>query len=216
MRRGRFLFDRNLVTLYASDPMVLSSFRQDSGRWWLREVAVAVICLGLFVSLTAAAVAEDRVDQGEGGWPHPPTSGLLVVAGAQDSASAYTWLPLAEERRRLLVWEQGVLSIPDSLEVRLQGRDLAVPYLPVLIGVSHRSGLRFETGHYDIEQPLLLSDGRLQLLAASGKLTIERGRIVYEAAEPSTDPRSSYLFVAALLIISFLLLARARSRLKKK
>ena len=216
MRRGRFLFDHNLVTLYASELMEPSNIRQDSKRWSRREIAVAVICLGLLVSLKAPAVAEDREDQGEAGWPHPPTSGLLVVAAAQDSAAAYTWLPLPEERRRLLVWEQGVLSIPDSLEVHLQGRDLAVPYLQVLIGVSHQSGLRFETGHYDIEHPLLLSDGRLQLLAASGKLTIERGRIVYEAARPSTDPRSSYLFVAALLIVSFLLLARARSRLKKK
>ncbi len=200
--------------------MVLHSIRQDSGRWSHRDFVVAVICLGLVVSLPAAAVADEDpdqgVDQGAGGWPHPRTPGLLILTAAPDTAAAFTWLPLAEERRRLLVWEQGVLSIPDTLEVHLQGRDLAVPYLPGLIGVSHRSGLRFETGHYDIEQPLLLSDGRLQLLAARGKLTIEQGRIVYEAAGPSTDPRSSYLFVAALLIISFLLLARARSRLKKK
>jgi len=200
--------------------MVHLGIQQDSGRWSHREVVAAVICLGLLVSLTTAAVADEDpdqvVDQGAGDWPHPRTPGLLILTAAPDTATAFTWLPLAEERRRLLVWDQGVLSIPDTLEVQLLGRDLAVPYLLGLIGVSHRSGLRFETGHYDIKQPLLLSDGRLQLLAASGKLTIEQGRIVYEAAEPSTDPRSNYLFVAALLIISFLLLARARSRLKKK
>jgi hypothetical protein len=192
--------------------MASEHIQNRTDRRGLRTAAAVLFGAATLAVAPITASAEDVPNA----WPHPEGPGTLVVAAGQDSGSTYTWLPLSDQGRRLLVWEQGVLSIPDSLALRVPGRDFEVPYLPSLVGVSQQSGLRFEAGDYDIEHPLLLSDGRMRLYASGGRLRIERGSIVYVAAKPSTDPRASYLFLAALLIISFLLLARARSRLKKR
>jgi hypothetical protein len=141
---------------------------------------------------------------------------MLVIAGARADSAGFVWLPWVEQRRRMLVWEQGLLSIPDSLAVVDDGDGVAVPYRPDLIGTSGGDGLRFDAGRYQFDTPLLLDDGRLQLLVSRGALTVASGRIVYTSGSAEVDPRSSYLFVAALLIVSFLLLARARARLKQK
>lgn len=166
----------------------------------------------ILATLATAARAQDQA----GVWPHPDRAGILVIADADADSAGFTWLPWAEQGRRLLVWERGILSIPDSLVVVSDPEGVAVPFRTDLIGTSGGRGLRFEAGSYDFDAPLLLSDGHLQLLATRGRLTVASGRIVYASAAPTADPRASYLFVAALLIISILLLARARAKLQQK
>jgi len=143
--------------------------------------------------------------------------GHLVVVAAADSTAGFAWVRQPERARRLLVWPAGVLSVPDSLEVSWEGSaDLVVPTLAGLRGFSGTRGLAFLGGSYAIETPLLLDDGRIQLFAAAGELEIGVDRLVYRSRAPALDGRSSYLFMAAILILSLVLLARVRSRTRRR
>ena len=149
---------------------------------------------------------------------HPTGPGLLLIAAAADTSQSFRWLDWPLQKRRLLVWDDGVLSVPDTLADLRIGRDgVAFPYLARLAGVSEGRQLVFDAGSYTIAEPLLLSDGVLQAYLSRGEITIESGRIVYRlAAEEDQDPRANYVFLAAIILLSVILLARARTRVKRQ
>ena len=149
---------------------------------------------------------------------HPGGPGLLLIAAAADTSQSFRWLDWPLQKRRLLVWDDGVLSVPDTLADLRIGRDgVAFPYLARLAGVSEGRQLVFDAGSYTIAEPLLLSDGVLQAYLSRGEITIESGRIVYRlAAEEDQDPRANYVFLAAIVLLSVILLARARTRVKRQ
>ena len=149
---------------------------------------------------------------------HPAGPGLLLIAAAADTSQSFRWLDWPLQKRRLLVWDDGVLSVPDTLADLRIGRDgVAFPYLARLAGVSEGRQLVFDAGSYTIAEPLLLSDGVLQAYLSRGEITIESGRIVYRlAAEEDQDPRANYVFLAAIVLLSVILLARARTRVKRQ
>jgi hypothetical protein len=149
---------------------------------------------------------------------HPAGPGLLLIAAAADTSQSFRWLDWPLQKRRLLVWDDGVLSVPDTLADLRIGRDgVAFPYLTRLAGVSEGRQLVFDAGSYTIAEPLLLSDGVLQAYLSRGEITIESGRIVYRlAAEEAQDPRANYVFLAAIVLLSVILLARARTRVQRR
>jgi hypothetical protein len=139
------------------------------------------------------------------------------MTAAWDSTAGYRWLPHPERSRRLLVWPEGFLSVPESLTLRgVEDDDLELPYAAGLRGFSGTKGLVFAPGDYPLDDPLLLDDGRFQLFAAAGRLTIAADRIFYARPVPRRDPRADYLIAAAILILSLVLLARARARTRRR
>ncbi|MFH1844411.1 MAG: hypothetical protein ABIF77_14525, partial [bacterium] len=76
--------------------------------------------------------------------------------------------------------------------------------------------LLFTPGRFVIDHPLYLSDGIGHYFLAKGDILIENGRIVYRMRERSANPQAQYIILAALIIMIVLLLARSRSRLRKK
>ena len=61
-----------------------------------------------FLLLAAAALADDRHVLGEPGY--------IVLAGAADSTEAYVWQDGPGADRRSLVWDEGMVTMPDGRE----------------------------------------------------------------------------------------------------
>jgi hypothetical protein len=143
--------------------------------------------------------------------------GVVIVAAARDTAAGFRWLHQPERSRWLLVWEEGLLTLPDSLLPATDGEpDLTVPYRAGLRGFSGTRGLAFVAGSYPIEAPLLLDDGRIQLFTAAGDLDIATDQIRYRRPTTTTGRRADYMFLAAIVILSFLLLLRTRSQRRRR
>jgi hypothetical protein len=141
---------------------------------------------------------------------HP---GYIVMAGAvEDTTGTFVWQSGPGATQRSLVWEDGVLTIPADLVPETFGpADLAIPCGPELAGGGHGGKLVFSGGNYRIHEPLLLTDGTVTLYATAGTLEILGERVRYVAPRRSLkDPRASYILLAGLVLLTLVLLRRAR------
>ncbi len=156
-----------------------------------------------------------------GGQVEPEGGGQLVIDGARDPQQHYRWLAEGADGAAILSWPGGFLALPRSAAVDSLGEQaLAVFYSERLRGFSAGRRLLFQQGRFAIKQPLLLSDGVLQLFAARGELTIEPGRLVYrdrpEASPPDRfPPRAQLTLLAGIVILIAVLLRLSRSRLRR-
>ena len=97
--------------------------------------------------------------------------------------------------------------------VALRGVDLAIPCFEALSGLGQTGRLLFKDGIYQISEPVVLSDGRLQLYLTAGELEVKGTRVRYSApAGKSRDPRSGYVFLAGMIVLVLVLLRRAALR----
>lgn len=148
-------------------------------------------------------------------------SGYLIMTAARDSTAGYQWLDGPGPDQISLTWLDGMLTLPDSLVLEpFAEHDLAVPVSGALAGAGAGGKLQWQDGTFTISEPILLTDGVVQLLASAGELEILSSRIRYRAPEsvppePGTDLRASLMMLAGVALLIAVLLRRARRQLKK-
>lgn len=149
---------------------------------------------------------------------HP---GYLIVTAAADSNAGFRWLDGPGPGQRSLTWLDGMLTVPESLALEtFAGRDLAVPVEAAFAGAGAGGKLQWQDGNFTISEPILLTDGTVQLLASGGELEIVGTRIRYRRPEPQgtggeTDLRASLMMVAGIALLITVLLRRARRQMRK-
>ncbi len=162
--------------------------------------------IGALAMCAAAAAAADssRHVLGE--------AGFLVIVGAADSSDVYEWQDGPGEDQRSLVWDEGVLTVPVDLVCETNGPgDLSVPCRATLAGNGRGGRLVFAEGTFPVDEPLRLTDGVVDFYAANGELEIRAGRIRYRRAIPrQKDPRASFIMLAGMVLLTVVLLRRAR------
>lgn len=177
--------------------------RRSFATWLTITVIVAASC-------SAALFAQEAgpgVDRHELG-----TAGFLVIADANDTTDVFVWQDGPGEGRRSLVWDEGVLTVPDDMVFESYGPyDLGVPCGANLTGHGKGGRLVFASGTYPIDEPVRLTDGVVDFYAAAGELEIRNGRVRYSRDEArQKDPRASFIMLAGLVLLTVILLRRAR------
>jgi hypothetical protein len=149
---------------------------------------------------------------------HP---GYLIITAGRDSTAGFQWLEGPGPDQISLTWLDGMLTLPDSLTLEPFGeRDLAVPVTGSFAGAGAGGKLRWQDGTFTISEPVLLTDGLVQLLASAGELEVLATRIRYRAPEATAprdgnDLRASLMMLAGIALLIAVLLRRARRKLKK-
>lgn len=175
-------------------------------------IVATTIALGA-VALAMTAPAPVRAAAAEPA-VHPGRPGLLVIEAAADS-SRFRWAPMGEDGSRALVWDGGSLFLPPGVECGSLGpTSLTLRYGVGLAGVADGRRLLFEPGRYPVDSPLLLTDGRFHLNVHRGEIVIAAGRIRY-VDSAGADPRAQYLLLAGVALLTFIMLARTRARLRR-
>jgi hypothetical protein len=138
--------------------------------------------------------------------------GFLVIVGAADTTDTFVWQDGPGADRRSLVWNEGVLTVPRGMDFETYGpHDLGVPCGAALAGNGRGGRLVFSEGTFPIDEPVRLTDGVLDFYAASGELEIRPGRVRYlRSASRQKDPRASFIMLAGLVLLTVILLRRAR------
>ncbi len=174
---------------------------------------------GVLPTAGPAAAAPVGASATDAAADHPAYPGLLIIESARDTTRNYVWIDTPELAQRSLVWPTGVLTVPEAMLLEEYGvSGLAIGYTTVLTGMSDGRQLLFAAGKHRIDTPLYLTDGNLSLYAASGEIIIESSRLLYRDTKSDTggkDPRANYLFLTAIVLLTFILMVRARSRLRK-
>lgn len=162
---------------------------------------------------SAAAVTPDESLLG-----HP---GYLIISAARDTTAGYRWLEGPGPGQHSLTWLDGMLTVPDSLVLEPFGeRDLAVPVTAALAGAGAGGKLHWTEGTYAISEPLMATDGIVQLLVSGGELEILGTRVRYRPppATPeksNTDMRASLLMLSGIILLIAVLMRRARRAARK-
>ncbi len=150
--------------------------------------------------------------------------GYLIISAARDSNARYRWTDGPVRGQKSLVWDSGLLVIPDSLTLEPFGaEDLGVRTSSSLQGRSGAGELDFRDGVFTVDQPLLLTDGVISLYIAGGELEIRGSQLRYRRSaeeEPAArhgpaDPRAGFLFLAGIVILIVVLMRRARLQARK-
>jgi len=176
--------------------------------------ALVLVCAVSLVSLPATgqddSLPVDRYSLGHPGY-------IIMTAAVGDTTGTFVWQAGPGPTQRSLVWAEGVLTVPVTLAPETFGpADLAVPCSAELAGGGHGGRLVFSGGKYRIDEPLLLTDGSVTLYATAGELEILGERVRYRAPRKAIkDTRSSYLLLAGLVLLTIVLLRRARLGLRK-
>lgn len=168
----------------------------------------------LGAAVSAAAVRGEGSDNTRTTLGQP---GYLVIEGVRDSTSGFRWQAGPGPGRHSLVWPEGTLGLPDSLEVEDYGRrDVGVACRADLSGVGGSGQLVFTDGLYVVSEPVVLADGVLELHLSGGELEVRANRILYR--RPVVVDRShqaNYIFLAGLVLLIIVLMRRARQQLRK-
>jgi hypothetical protein len=161
----------------------------------------------LFLVAVAAVADDDGAERFTLGEP-----GFLVLAGAADTTGVYVWQDGPGAGRKSLVWDEGVLTVPAEMAWERYGpRDLGVPCTAALAGNGRGGRLVFAPGTFPIDEPLRLNDGVIDFYAAAGELEIRAGRLRYSrSASRQKDPRASFIMLAGMVVLTVVLLRRAR------
>jgi hypothetical protein len=176
-----------------------------------------LVVLSLALLIVAQPMAgqetENRAELG-----HP---GYLILSAARDSSAGYAWEEGPGPGQIRLRWEGGHLTIPDTLVLEPFAQyDLAVPVRASLEGEGDSGKLSWRDGRYEVSEPLFLDDGQVRVLLRSGELEILGTRLRYQPAEAeikgeNVDLRSSFLMLSGLLLLIWVLMRRARKKLKE-
>ena len=144
--------------------------------------------------------------------------GHVIIAAGLDSTRGFHWRLGPAPGQRSLTWQDGVLTLPDSLDVEsLRGMDLVVPCTGSLSGLGHTGQLVFQDGIYKVSEPVVLSDGIMQLYLAAGELEFQGLRVRYTApTAKGKDPRAGYLFLGGMVLLILILLRRAALKYRNK
>lgn len=166
---------------------------------WRGALAVCLVMSG------AAAMADDA----------PRTlgqPGYLVIEAARDSAAGFRWESGPGPGHRSLVWDQGRLILPDTLDAEdFARRDIGVPCTASLEGTGASGRLVMRDGIYPVTEPIVLSDGRLELQVSDGELEFRGAGIRYRRTVDETrEFRSGLLLLAGVTLMVIVLLRRAR------
>jgi len=168
----------------------------------------------LLLSWTLSAKADDQSSRQE--LKH---SGYLVLSAARDTTSDYHWSSGPGAERRSLVWSCGVLNIPVNYEIEDFGPfDLAIPCTERFGGVGKTGRLIMTDGKFEINEPVLLTDGTVFFFAEDGLLEFVASRIRYFPPEvkEKVDPRASFMLLGGLLVLIAVLVRRSRRIIKKR
>ncbi len=138
--------------------------------------------------------------------------GYLVIEAARDSAAGFRWEAGPGPGHRSLVWDQGRLTLPDTVQFEdFARRDIGVPCTARLEGVGASGQLVLRDGIYPVSEPVVLSDGRLELRVSSGELEFRGARIRYRRVmDEAGQFRSGLLLLAGMTLLVVVLLRRAR------
>jgi hypothetical protein len=138
--------------------------------------------------------------------------GYLVIEAARDSTAGFRWEDGPRPGFRSLVWDQGRLTLPDSLEPEDFARqDVGVPCTAQLAGSGASGQLVLLDGIYPVSEPVTLSDGRLELQVSAGELEFRGARIRYRRAVAENRTfKAGMLMLAGMTVLVVVLLRRAR------
>lgn len=149
---------------------------------------------------------------------HP---GYLIITAGRDSSAGYTWLEGPGPHQISMTWLDGMLTVPDSLPLEpFAERDLAIPVSALFSGAGASGKLEWKDGIFEISEPLMATDGAVQLLASGGELEIVGSRVRYRPPpardqEKPSDPRASFVMLAGILLLIGVLMRRARKKIKE-
>lgn len=143
--------------------------------------------------------------------------GYLVIEGVRDTTDIFSWQRGPGPGRHSLVWSTGTLSLPDTLYLDEFGAvDAGVVCQAELSGVGGSGRLVFEDGLYRVSEPLVLSDGVLELHVSGGELEVRGDQIRYRQTRLQNDKtKANYIFLAGLILLIIVLMRRARVQMKK-
>jgi len=143
--------------------------------------------------------------------------GYLVIEGVRDTTDIYSWQKGPGPGRHSLVWSTGTLSLPDTLYLDEFGvQDAGVVCQAELSGVGGSGQLVFEDGIYRISEPLVLSDGILELHISAGELEVRGDQIRYRRSRSQDEKtKANYIFLAGLILLIIVLMRRARRQMRK-
>ncbi len=145
--------------------------------------------------------------------------GILIITAASDTTAGFQWRPGPGEGRISLIWEGGVLSIPDTLAMDgFPNNNLGVPLQPGFSGNGNEGPLLLDDGLYSVNENLMMGDGVIQLMVSDGELEIFGPRFKYtrpQIAEVNDSTKANFLLICGLLILIAVLLRRARKILRK-
>lgn len=164
----------------------------------------AVLLVGLIVAGTPTMADDAPLALGQPGY--------LVIEAARDSAAGFRWVAGPDPGHRSLVWDQGRLTLPDTVEAEDFARfDIGVPCTARLEGAGASGQLVLLDGIYPVSEPVVLSDGRLELQVTSGELEFRGARIRYRrAVEEAGEFRSGLILLAGMILLVAVLLRRSR------
>lgn len=176
--------------------------------WW-------GICLvtGLALGETKASSAGPATADATTGGP-----GYLVIEAARDSSAGFRWESGPGPGYRSLVWDQGRLVIPDSLSCDHFGKhDLGISFTENFAGSGVSGRIVLVDGIFPVSEPVVLSDGFLELELSAGELEIRGSRIRYRRASlQPRDFRSGLLMLAGMTLLVIVLLRRARLKASER
>jgi len=148
---------------------------------------------------------------------HP---GYLIISSARDTTAGFSWQTGPGPQQLSLTWRSGMLTIPDTLVLEpFSLHDLAIPVTADFSAAGAGGQLEWREGKYDITEPLMMTDGVVDLLVSKGELEILATRIRYRSPEltqdEKADPRASFLMLAGVLLLIGVLMRRARRKMKE-
>lgn len=139
-------------------------------------------------------------------------SGYLVIEAARDTNAGFRWESGPGPQERSLVWDQGRLVVPDTMAVDSFGQhDLGLPCNENFSGTGASGRVLLEDGIFPVSEPVVFSDGLLEMEISSGELEIRGASIRYRrAAFEPREIKSGLLLLAGMTIMVIVLLRRAR------
>ena len=171
------------------------------------KISMALLVLAVGAWPVASPAQDEAPAAGSLGQP-----GFLVIDGAADSSGVFKEIVDPELGVLKLTWDQGSLTLPDSLALENWGPfDKGVAFTAALSGTGESGRLVLDDGIFPVTEPVLLTDGRLELAIDSGELEIQGARIIYRRHTSSReDFRSGLLLLAGMTLLVIVLLRRAR------
>ncbi|MEZ4389326.1 MAG: hypothetical protein R3D98_17400 [Candidatus Krumholzibacteriia bacterium] len=114
----------------------------------------------------------------------------------------------------MLAWPEGLVAVPDTLAWLAEGEaDLGFALVAdraVALGAA--GVLALEPGRFEIDTPLLLTDGRLSAFLAAGRLEVTADRLIYRQPAARVARGGTLLILAGVVVATAVLLRAVRRR----
>lgn len=140
------------------------------------------------------------------------SSGYLVIEDVRDPNAGFHWASVGTDGFRTLTWSEGELILPDSLQSEdFSLHDLGVVCATNLAGTGASGQVVLTDGIFTVSEPVVLSDGILELRVTGGELEIRGAMVRYRRpAEDSNGYGPGLLMLAGMTLLVIVLLRRAR------